>query len=259
MTGPRLAERLGEGDTVLLGWAASGSPAAVEAMAAAGHAAICIDQQHGVVDYREVVSSIAAAQACGAAPVIRPTQDTVADIGRFLDLGVEAVIAPMINSVEAARALVQATKYPPIGGRSWGPVRLQTAWGWDGSRVLAEANTAQLVFAMIETDEALSALDDILAVDGLDGIFVGPYDLSLSLSRGAGFDLTHGGRQDPLEDIARRTLAAGKIPAIFAGPLERALRCRTHGYRLIACGTDLGFVSAGTAETVAAFDGGGAR
>jgi 4-hydroxy-2-oxoheptanedioate aldolase len=173
-------------------------------------------------------------------------------VGRFdmasraLDFGADAVIAPMVNTIEDARAFAAAMKYPPLGQRSWGPTfamgrrRVNDTAAW-----LARGNAETLAFAMIETREALAILDDILAVPGIDGIFVGPADFSIAWSGGAAMNP---GLEDMMEAIAqvgRRTRAAGKHAAIYVVDPALTGRYVEMGFRLFAMGAEARFMALG--------------
>ena len=172
-----------------------------------------------------------------------------ATASRVLDMGAEAIIAPMVNSVAEARALAAATKYPPLGERSWGPMRAMTLEGIDQPlEYLASANQTSFTFAMIETVRALDALDAILAVDGIDGVFVGPFDLSVSLSAGRQVAPGDASIDEPIRHIAERAAAAGKVAGIYAPTPERARTFREFGYRFIAVAADQTYLTFGAAE-----------
>ena len=169
--------------------------------------------QHGLLDTGSVMTGIGAIALAGKPAVVRIALGDDATASRALDMGAEAVIAPMVNSVEDARALAAATKYPPVGERSWGPTRAMTlARHRAAAQYLENANRTCFTFAMIETVRALDALDAILAVDGIDGVFVGPFDLSVSLSAGrqVGTGRRLGRRRDQAHRRARRGGGQGR-------------------------------------------------
>jgi 4-hydroxy-2-oxoheptanedioate aldolase len=158
----------------------------------------------------------------------------------------------MINSPEEARALVAATKYPPVGERSWGPTRVMTLRGSEPQAHLEAGNRTSLVLAMIETSRALGALDDILAVPGIDGVFIGPSDLSVSFSEGGRVAPFDASLEDPIRRIADVANAAGKITGAFAASGARARTFREWGCRLIALGTDQMYLAAGAEAMLSA-------
>ena len=172
--------------------------------------------QHGLHDIGSVMRGIGAIALAGKPALVRIPVGDNATASRVLDMGAEAVIAPMINTVAEARALVAAMKYPPIGERSWGPNRVLAMRGTEPQVYLESGNRASLAFGMIETRRALAALDDILGVDGLDGVFVGPSDLSVTLSDGA--------RIAPFDPIARCADPADRRSRPRRGQDSRHLR-----------------------------------
>jgi 4-hydroxy-2-oxoheptanedioate aldolase len=254
MSLPVLAGRLSNGETISCGWVTMPEPLVAETVARSGFDSVVLDMQHGLLDIGAVMRSIGAVALAGKPAVVRIALGDHASASRALDMGAEAVIAPMVNSAEDARPLAAATKYPPLGERSWGPARAMTLAGVERpSDYLEGANRNNLTFAMIETRRALDAVDSILAVDGIDGVFVGPYDLSVSLS--AGRRLAPG---DPLVDaaigrVAERAAAVGKIAGIYAPTPQRARAFRDIGYRFIALGADHTYLALGAAELLRGF------
>ena len=239
MAAPSLARRLRAGETTFCGWSTLPEPLIAEYVARAGFDCVALEMQHGFHDVASVIHGISAVALTGKPSVVRiPVADN-ANASRFLDLGAEAIIAPMINSVDDARALVAATKYPPLGERSWGPLRTMALQEIpDLQTQLATANGSTVALAMIETKRAFDVLDDILAIDGIDGVFVGPSDLSVTFSDGKKIAPTESFVDEPIRHVAKRTIAAGKITGVFAVNAARARQFREWGYRLIALGSD---------------------
>jgi 4-hydroxy-2-oxoheptanedioate aldolase len=152
----------------------------------------------------------------------------------------------MINSAADARALVAATKYPPLGERSWGPHRATMLAGIsDQKDYLREANALTVTLAMIETRAALDNLAVIAETPGIDGLFLGPSDLSLALSRGASLDPMAQEVDRELERIAEAAGKAGKVLGAYCHTAERAVALAKRGVRFLAVGSDLGFLRAG--------------
>src|SRR5260221_5873944 len=252
MTALVRADRLRSGQALITGWSALPEPLVAEAVARAGFDCVTLDVQHGLHDVQSIIRGIGAIALAGRQALVRCPDGDNALASRVHDFGAEAVIAPMINTAAEALALVAATKYPPVGERSWGPARVMAIRGTEPKGHLTSANATSLAFAMIETRRALAALDDILAVDGLDGVFVGPSDLSVTLSDGARIAPLDSGLDATIRDIAERTLAANKIPGAFAANAERASQFRSWGYRLIALGTDQLYLATGAQAMLAA-------
>lgn len=225
-----------EGQPTLNGWLSIGNPFTAEIMAAQGYDSICIDVQHGALDYGDVLPMFQAMRASGAVLLARVPWLEPGIVMKMLDAGAYGVVCPMVNTAEQAAEFVSYLRYPPLGQRSFGPTRASFS---AGANYAAEANGEILGFAMVETAEAMSNLDAIAATPGLDGIYVGPADLSFSLSQGRltpAFD-----REEP-EMIAalQQIVAACKKHGIRA-----ALHCGTAEYaaRAIAWGFDMTTVS----------------
>jgi 4-hydroxy-2-oxoheptanedioate aldolase len=175
----------------------------------------------------------------GKPAIVRIPVGDYAMASRALDMGAEAIIAPMINSVRDAKAFVASVKYPPVGERSWGPNRALMVLGYGEMQSYLEiANRSMLAIAMIETSTALESLDDILAVEGLDGVFVGPSDLSVTLSAGKSIAPFADFLEEPVKCIAAAAKKANKIAGVFAANAARSRYFRDLGYKLIAIGTD---------------------
>ena len=175
-----LRKIIADGKTVLNAWLAIANPFSAELMAHQGFDAVTIDLQHGPVDFQAAVGMLAAISTTPAVPMVRVPWNEPILTAKLLDAGAYGVICPMINSKAEAEALVGACRYPPRGARSFGPNR---ALLYGGADYWQHANDEVLVFAMVETREAVNNLDEIVSVEGLDGVYVGPSDLSLSIRR----------------------------------------------------------------------------
>lgn len=245
MAEPTLAARLRAGECLFTSWNIWPEPLLAEMAARAGFDCVTVDMQHGLHDAVSVMRSIGGVALAGKPAIVRVPLGDNAMVSRALDMGAEAVIAPMVNTEAEAKAFVAAAKYPPVGERSWGPLRAQTLFGIDPPTQLKIANSSTLTFAMVETKRGIGVLDDILAVEGIDGIFVGPSDLSVTLTDGAKVAPGDPVVEEPVKLIAERTIAAGKIVGAFAWGGERAAFFRDLGYRLIALGTDQAYFTTG--------------
>ncbi len=222
----------------------SGSPLIAELIACERFDWIWIDTQHGYWDESELLAALQVIFPSDSTPIVRPGSNEFYRIGRVLDAGAEGVIVPMVNSPEAAAAAVHAAKYPPTGGRSSGGARL----GLFGDDYFQRANEEVLVAVMIETTEALAAVDEIAAVPGVDCLFIGPSDLSFSLG-------TERGSAEHQAAIARILEAAdnaGVAPGIACGAVEDALRYADQGFRLVTCTSDLSTLRAGVSSVLQA-------
>src|SRR5215470_16423103 len=184
-----LANRLRAGETVFSGWCGLPYPLVAETLARDGFTAVAIESQHGLWDVNGILAGIAAIRQGGAAPLVRVPFGDFALVSRVLDFGAEGIIAPMINTPADARAFAAVAKFPPVGERSWGPHRAAMLAGITNlNDYLAVANDAVVTFAMIETRTALANLDAIATTPGIDGLFLGPSDLSIALSDGKTLD-----------------------------------------------------------------------
>lgn len=238
------------GGKVLNGWVALPSPLAAEALVRAGWDSISVDMQHGTADYADLLALLPIIEKGGAAPIVRVPWLDEAVIMRALDAGALGIIAPMIQTAEDARRLVAACLYPPLGARSFGPIRARLSCG---EAYFDTANTEIVAFAMIETRKAVENIDDILSVPGLGGIYVGPADLALSYGFRPGFD-----REEPemlavLDHILARTKAAGIPCGLHCGTPGYAARMAEKGFALLTVGSDARFLEAGARAAVTAF------
>ena len=166
-----LARALRAGETVFSAWCTLASPLVAEQIAREGFAAVVLDQQHGLWDTASIIAGIGALHHAGATPIVRVPLADFATVSRTLDFGAEAIIAPMINTAADARQFAGVAKYPPLGERSWGPVRASMLHGHSAPvDYLRDANDGTLTFAMIETKTALANVDAIAATPGIDAL-----------------------------------------------------------------------------------------
>ncbi len=210
-------------------WLSLPDTASAEVVARVGYDYCCVDMQHGYADYRTAVQMLQAINIGSSSPTVRVPWNEPGIIGRMLDAGAMNLIIPMVNSAEEARAAVDACRYPPLGARSFGPIRagIQEGPGYFGS-----ANTEVACIPMIETKRAVDALDEILAVPGIDAVYVGPSDLAISygLSPGQGED--DDDFNAAITRIVERCGAHGIVPGIHSSPSLTAKRVQ-QGFRMI--------------------------
>ena len=233
-------------------WCTAPEPQVADALAReAQYAIVCVDLQHGGFDFPAAAAAIQLITLAGKTAGVRIPVGEFTMASRALDAGAGVIIAPMINTAADAKALAQFVKYAPQGSRSWGPATAVKLSGLSPADYLAGANKGTCTFAMIETRDAIGNIDEILAVQGIDGIFLGPADLSITLS---------GGRLEPqsaevnaaVRHSLERTRAAGKIAAIFAPTGERAREFVQMGYDLVSIGSDLAMLKIGAQQMHAA-------
>lgn len=249
-----LRQMWNDGEPTLGGWLSIPATLSAEVMARGGFDYVCIDTQHGAVDYQTTVELIRAVEHGGSRAIVRVPWNEPGIIGKMLDAGAEGVIVPMVNTVEQAEAAVRACRYAPHGGaRSFGPtvakLRHNDYVEW------ARDNVA--VIPMIETAEALSNLDAIVQVDGIDAVYVGPADLSLTLDLPPGNNDGAAAFDDALSAIVEACDDAGVVPGIHAsGPLTPTRL--TQGFRLITVIADQLALGDGAAVALAQARGGSA-
>jgi 4-hydroxy-2-oxoheptanedioate aldolase len=202
------------GEKTVNGWLAIPNGFSAEVMAHQGFDSLTIDMQHGIVDYQAAVSLLQAISTTDAVPMVRVPWNEPGVLQKMLDAGAYGVICPMINSRAEARAFVSACRYPPLGSRSFGPIRATIYGGADYPK---HANDAVLTLAMIETRQAMDELAAILEVEGLDGIYVGPADLAISLGCTPGFDPEEKTVVDAIRTIIDTTRRHRKFAGIHCG------------------------------------------
>jgi 4-hydroxy-2-oxoheptanedioate aldolase len=253
MIGNKLKQIWAEGRPTLNAWLSIGNAFTAEIMAAQGYDSVTIDLQHGALDYSSLLPMLQAVRASQVTPLARVPWLEPGVIMKALDAGAYGVICPMVNTPEQAAEFVSYVRYPPLGQRSFGPTRAVYAAGADYA---AQANGEILAFAMVETAEAMANLDAIAATPGLDGIYVGPADLSLSLSQGRlapGFD-----REEPeliaaLQRIVAACKATGLRAALHCGTPDYAARAIGWGFDMTTLSGDARLLAGAAAASVGRF------
>jgi 4-hydroxy-2-oxoheptanedioate aldolase len=250
-----LAERLRAGSPTLSAWCGIPEAAVAGLLAREAFDAVTLDMQHGAIDLAATLRAVPLIAAAGKPAVARIPVGEFATASKLLDAGVSAVIAPMINTAEDARRFGAFMKYPPLGERSWGPHGALPLSGLQPDAYFRQANGSTVSFAMVETREALGILDEILAAPGVDGIFIGPADLSIALSGGAGVDPLSDAVRQALDHALARVKAAGKLIGIYAHSGERAAELLRQGFPFVAVGSDTALLRAGAKAALAAARG----
>lgn len=231
-----LRSRWQEGKPTLGAWLATPSPVAAEAMARMGFDWVTVDMQHGLIGYGDALAMLQAVSTTPAAPLVRVPGNDATMIGKVLDAGARGVIVPLVSSAAEAEAAVQACRYPPLGRRSYGPSRAALALG---PGYFEGANDSVLCIIMIETREAIDELDAILAVAGVDAVYVGPNDLSLAFGLAPASDHddpTFAGALEAILDACRRH---GVVPGIHA-TASLAPKRIGQGFLVVPVSSDLG-------------------
>lgn len=226
-----------EGRPALNGWLSIGNAFTAEIMAAQGYDSISIDIQHGALDYSSVLPMFQAMRASGVVPMARVPWREPGIIMKALDAGAMGIICPMINSRAEAEEFVSYLRYPPHGQRSFGPTRALFAYdGYDTS-----ANDEVLALAMIETKDGLANLEEIAATPGLDGIYIGPADLTLGTQDGRlapAFDREEPEMIEMIKHIQKVCSEAGIYACIHCGTAEYAARAIDWGFNLTTVSGD---------------------
>lgn len=229
-------------------WITTDNPVAAEWIARTGYDYVCLDLQHGLIDFAGGVRGLTAIDAAGSAGVIRVPANDPAWIGRALDAGAQAVIVPLVNGAEEAARAVAACRYPPHGVRSYGPMRAQLRIG----PAPREADASVACVVMIETRQGLDALEEICAVPGLDGVYVGPSDLSLAL----GAETPAGAAALPefgpaLERVRAVAAKAGVAAGLHCPDGRSAARALADGFTFATVSNDLNHLRAVVSEHLA--------
>lgn len=249
MRANKLKQVWANGGAVVNGWLAVPNGFSAETMAHQGWDSLTIDIQHGVVDYQAAVTMLTAISTTDTVPVVRVPWLDPAHLMKILDAGAYGVICPMVNTREDAEALVAYTRYPPMGTRSFGPIR---GLLYGGSDYPQHANDTIVVFAMIETRAGLDNLDDILATPGLDAVYVGPSDLSLALGCRPTFDDVDPPAAEAIELIAAKAREHGKVAGIHNGSPETALKRIAMGYQFVTISSDARLMASGSQQVLSA-------
>ncbi|MCO5154084.1 MULTISPECIES: HpcH/HpaI aldolase family protein [unclassified Shinella] len=246
-------QRWAEGKPVLNGWLSIASSFSAEIMAAQGYDSLTIDLQHGIVGYDGAVPMLQAMRASGVTPLVRVPWLDPADIMKALDAGAYGVICPMINTRAEAECLVSYVRYPPAGVRSFGPSRALFS---AGPGYAAEADGEIICLAMIETAQAYENLEDILATPGLDGVYIGPADLTLGLQGkryAPGFDRREPEMIEAIKTILHAAHRAGKRAALHNGTADYAAEAVGWGFDLVTVSNDVRLLAGAAEASVRAF------
>jgi 4-hydroxy-2-oxoheptanedioate aldolase len=244
----KVKEMMKAGKPVVNGWLQIPSTVSAEVMAHQGWDSLTIDMQHGLVDYTNALPMLQTISSTDVTPLARVNWNEPGQIMKILDAGCYGIICPMVSNRDEAEKFVQACMYPPNGYRSFGPIRGLIYGGQDYAD---HANNEILKMAMIETKEALEKLDEIMSTPGLDGIYIGPADLSLAIGDKPSFD-------KPEDSLAYKEICkilekakANKIfSGIHNGTPEYAEKMIKLGFDLVTFGSDQRFMSNGAKNSL---------
>ena len=230
------------------GWLTVPSAFSAEIMAHAGFDWCCVDMQHGIIDYAQMVAMLQAMSATAVTPLVRVPWNEPGIIGKSLDAGARGVIVPMVNTVEDAQRAVWSCRYAPAGGRSYGPLRANYAVGPD---YFAHANDDVLCIVMIETRDAVARVDDILSVPGIDAVYVGPADLSVTLGLPPAPQQDASSFNDALARIVESCRAHGIVPGIAGNHVTAPIRV-DQGFRFVEVASDARILGTGAGDALRA-------
>lgn len=238
--GPK--ERMRAGEVLLGTFIQTPHPVICEFLGGLGFDLLCVEAEHSAMGAETIQSLVSACDLAGVESLVRIADNDWRLVAGALDAGAAGVICPRVNSAAELEALVRSALYPPVGERGIGPGRA-TSYGYNsGPDYRGRANARNLVAAQVETKEAVSNLDDIVRVDGLDMVFVGPADLASSLGL-AGMDDPRLGAT--IGRILETAQAAGKLTGIFAGNSRSAAQWISKGARFVLLASDLMFMEGG--------------
>lgn len=241
-----------DGRIIVNAWLSNDSAYVAEAAANQGYDAVTVDLQHGMVGFERAVAMFQAISTTAAIPMARPSENSPAEIMRLLDAGAYGIICPMISTPEDAARLVSACRYPPFGRRSFGPSR---GLLYGGPDYFGAANDEILVFPMIETVEAVTNIEAILGTPGIDGVYVGPNDLSIEMGQPPRNEPTDPAVSAAITRVREATTRRGLIAGIFCSDGAAAARRAAEGFHLVTPGNDIALLRATFAANVRATRG----
>ncbi|MYN13303.1 2,4-dihydroxyhept-2-ene-1,7-dioic acid aldolase [Pusillimonas sp. TS35] len=249
----RLKQLWNNGKPALNGWLSTASPFTAELMAEQGYDSLCIDMQHGLIGYADSLHMLQAMRASQVVPLVRVPWLDPAHIMKALDAGAYGIICPMISNREQAEALVSYMRYPPQGARSSGPTRAGVV---SGANYGAEADEQLICLAMIETREAVENLEEIVATPGLDGVYIGPVDLTLALAGKrlpVGFDRTEPEMVEVIQRILATAHKAGIRAGLHCGSPTYAAKAVEWGFDIVTVSNDVRLLATAAAASVKDF------
>ena len=222
-------------------WVQMGSAQILAELIAAGYDYVGIDCQHSLISLADAGLLLREFAGSATKAAVRVPSHAFADIGKVLDAGADIVIVPMVNTAREAAAIARACRLPPDGDRSFGPIRR------DLSRQARDINSRVTCLVMIETAEGVAHVEEILGTDGVDGIYVGPKDLSLSLGLSQTLVPPSAELLATVRGLARSARRAGKIAGLHAGAGENAQHYLACGFTMLTLAADSALISAAAA------------
>ncbi|MBX9451517.1 MAG: 2,4-dihydroxyhept-2-ene-1,7-dioic acid aldolase [Mesorhizobium sp.] len=244
-----------EGRPILNGWLSIGSPFTAEIMSIQGYDSLTVDLQHGALDYGAMLNMLLALTNSGVTPMVRVPSLEPGIVMKAIDAGAQGIICPLVNTAEQASEFVSYLRYPPVGQRSYGPTRAAFAYGGYDFK----ANDQLLALAMIETQQGVDNLEEIAATPGLDGLYIGPSDLTIATQSARlppGFDR----REPEMLTLIHRIMEVGKrhglMTCLHCGEAEYAAEAIRWGFDFTTVSGDSRLLSAAAAQSVRAWKDG---
>lgn len=234
----------------LNGWLSIPSAHTAEVMAHAGWDSLTIDMQHGLIDYHDALSMLQAISTTDVVPMVRAPWLDQGFIMKMLDAGAYGIICPMISTKEQAQRFAEACRYSPRGNRSFGPIRASL---YGGPGYADRADDLVISLAMIETLEAVENLDAILSVEELNGVYIGPSDLSITHGFKPGFDREEPMMLDVITTVFAKAASAGKYCGIHCATASYAHRMIEKGAHFVTVGSDMRFMASAAKNAVEEF------
>ncbi|WP_417270705.1 HpcH/HpaI aldolase family protein [Celeribacter sp.] len=244
----KLREMISQQQAIVCGWLSIPSAYLAEGAGHQGYDCVTVDLQHGMLGFEAAVHMLQAISSTPAVPIVRSPSNEAEGIMHLLDAGAYGVICPMVSTKEDAAALVSACRYAPVGTRSFGPARGKL---YGGDDYFKHANDEILTIPMIETAEGLANIDDILAVPGIDMIYIGPNDLALALGETPGAENGPGKTTAAISHILERATAAGVPVGIFCSNATLAKQRIDEGFALVTPGNDFALATQAMSVAVA--------
>lgn len=230
-------------------WLSLANAYSAETLAALGFDWVCVDLQHGLLDYTDLTHMLPAISTSAATPLVRVPWNEPYEIMKALDAGAYGVIVPMVNDRAEAERAVAACRYPPAGNRSFGPIRAAL---YGGRGYAAEANGQIACIAMIETAEGLENLREIVTTPGLDAVYIGPSDLALALGLPATGDTDAPRHAAAVTRILEACREAGIAAGIHTSSVAYSRRYLDAGFNMVTLGSDAGFMMRAAAQDLRA-------
>ncbi len=229
-----------EGKVAIGGWLGIPSSYPAEIMANQGFDWVCVDTQHGAIDFNSALPMLQAISTTQAMPFVRVPWNEPSIIMKYLDAGAYGIIVPMIETKEDAERAVWAMRYPPLGMRSAGPYRANL---YAGAGYQDEANQELALCVMIETPKALENLEAIASVPGIDALYIGPSDLSQALGLGPRYDIDNPKHAAAVTRIREAAVRAGVVPGVHTNGSAASSRYIREGFKMVLLTSDTAGVS----------------